>query len=515
MTLQSACRDYCGKHELLNCGTVLVGVSGGADSMCLLDILHAITHDSHLPSGADSCPGIIAVHINHGLRGEDADADEALVRTYCAEKKIPFVAGTFDIRKLADEKKMSLEEAGRYRRYAFFNEIAERYGEQDGPVRIAVAHHREDQGETILMNLFRGAGPDGLTGMQPISANIIRPLLFASKKDILEYAEEHGVPYAEDSSNLDNTYARNRWRNRVFPILNEVCGKDPVAPLLRTAELFREDQEYFRGVIEDLVTRFRKDVAKGIYAMPLELYSDMPGAVSSRLVRRMYADTFGTGTDLESVHVSAILALTANGTGGRELSLPHGRRCVKSGEYLFFYGKEHVYGDSVFGLSPGELLLAHDETVGIRIELPVSCAKSIMTIPQTSFELEAIVVENPEQVVYNNRTWYCTKSILQGAVLRTRQSGDVFTRAGSPGGKPFRRVLTDRKIPGFLRDRLLIAADGNRVLWIPGLSHGAGFTDGASRIRFNESLGAGPDQIAYPNDILYRIRILDRNEEEH
>lgn len=512
MALLSECRDYCTKHRLLACRTVLAGVSGGADSMCLLDILYSMAHDGNEGSVEDSRPVLVAVHVNHGLRGEASDADEERVRAYCAKRSIPFVSGTFDIKKLSEEKKMSLEEAGRYRRYAFFDEIADQYAARGGTVRIAVAHHREDQGETILMNLFRGVGPDGMTGMQPLSSNIIRPLLFASKKDILEYVKEHGVPYADDLSNFDNTYARNQWRNRVFPILEEVCGKDPVTPLLRTAELCREDREYFADVIDDLLTRFRKDTAGGMYAMPAELFADMPKAVSSRLVRRMYSDTFGTGADLESVHVSAVLALTGSGSGGRELSLPHGRRCLVSGGYLFFYGEKDWYGDSVRGLSSGELLLARDASAEIRMEPSV---KSIMTIPQTSFELETIVVENPEQVVYNNRTWYCTKSILLGAVLRTRRSGDVFTRAGSPGGKPLRRILTDRKIPGFLRDRLLIAAIGNRVLWIPGLSHGAGFTDEASRLKFNESQGAGPDQITYPNDVLYRIRILDRNEEEH
>ncbi len=515
MNLLSACRDYCTKHRLLSCGTVLVGVSGGADSMCLLDILHTIAYEGSNGAGCDSYPDIAAVHINHSLRGGAADADENLVRAYCAKNDIPFFPGKFDVRKIAEEEKMGLEEAGRYCRYAFYAEIADQFGNRDGSVRIAVAHHREDQGETILMNLFRGAGPDGLSGMQPLSSNIIRPLLFASKKDILEYVREHGIPYAEDSSNLDNTYLRNQWRNRVFPLLEEVCGKDPVAPLLRTAELSREDQDYFAGVIEDLKTRFRKDAANGIYGMPLKLLSDSPRAVSARLVRRMYTDTFGTAADLESVHVSAILALTGDGSGGRELSLPHGRRCLASDGYLFFYGREDLFGDSVYGLAPGELLLARDASAQIRIDPQGTSAKSIMTIPQTSFELETIVVENPEQVVYNNRTWYCTKSILRDTMLRTRRPCDFFARAGSPGGKPLRRVLTDRKIPVFLRDRLLIAAKGERVLWIPGLSHGAGFVDGASRLRFNESLGVGPDQIAYPNDILYRIRILDRNKEEH
>lgn len=513
MTLLSTCRDYCENHRLLSCKTILVGVSGGADSMCLLDILDSMAYGRTEDPKEKPFPGIVAVHVNHGLRVE-ADADEELVRVYCAKKNIPFVAGRFDIRKLADDKKMSLEEAGRDRRYAFFNEIAGEYGGESGSVRIAVAHHREDQGETILMNLFRGAGPDGLTGMQPLSSNIIRPLLFASKKEILDYMEENGITYAEDLSNRDNTYSRNQWRNRVFPILEEVCGKDPVTPLLRTADLFREDQEYFAAVIDDLKSRFRKDVMSGLYGLPVSLLMDTPKSVSSRLVRRMYTDAFGAGTDLESVHVSAILGLASGGEGGRELSLPHGRRCLLSGGYLYFYGQD-VCGDAVSGLSPGDLLLTRDASVEIPIEPPAPCAITIMSIPQTSFELETIVVENPEQVVYNNRTWYCTKSILPGAVLRTRRSGDVFTRAGSLGGKPLRRILTDRKIPGFLRDRLLIAAAGNRVLWIPGLSHGAGFVDGASRLKFNESLGVGPDQITYPNDILYRIRIQDRNEEEH
>ena len=151
----------------------------------------------------------------------------------------------------------------------------------------------------------------------------------------------------------------NHSENRVFPILEEVCGKDPVTPLLRTADLFREDQEYFAAVIDDLKSRFRKAVMSGLYGMPVSLLMDTPRSVSSRLVRRMYTDAFGAGTDLESVHVSAILGLASGGEGGRELSLPHGRRCLLSGGYLYFYGQD-VCGDAVSGLSPGDLLLTRD-----------------------------------------------------------------------------------------------------------------------------------------------------------
>jgi len=517
MPLLPDCREYCIKNNLLSCQVMLVGVSGGADSMCLLDILFSLSGTWQDDSDGRPFPKIIAAHVNHGLRGAAADEDEELVRSYCSARGIAFASYTADVALLAAEKRIGLEEAGRIVRYSFFEETARKYSAGGHKVFTAVAHHREDQAETILMNLFRGTGPDGLTGMQPCSRGIVRPLLFASKKDILGYMKEKGLCFSEDYSNLDNTYTRNCWRNRIFPLIEEACGKDPVQPLLAMSDLLRTDQSYFEEIVGDIFAANRISGGNNMPGLPCPVITGAHRAVASRLVRHLYAAAFSSAADLGSVHVSAVLSLTEDPAGGRLLSLPHGRTAYIADGVLFFDNADAIRGGGLksWDTNGVRLLLCSAADAG---ETPLfsDVKKTELCVPisKTSFELETILVENPEQVVYNSRTWYCTPDVLGGAVLRTRRQGDWFSHAGSVGGKLLRRYLTDRKIPAFVRDRMLIAANGAQVLWIPGLAHAAGFVDEASRLRFFASRGRGTDPISLQDMQLYRITIRNMYEQE-
>ena len=520
MSLLLNCRKYCLTYGLLSCEALIVGVSGGADSMCLLDILFSLSEEAKKNESLQVFPRIIAAHVNHCLRGEAADYDEDLVRQYCRQRSITFAVGKIDIQALAKEKKISLEQAGRSARYDFFEETARKYLPESSVVYTAVAHHREDQAETILMNLFRGTGPDGLCGMKPRSGDIIRPLLFASKEDILSYLEAKKILYSDDLSNFDNTYTRNRWRNQIMPLIADVSRKDPVLPLLGFAELASADKEYFDEKVFEIYKNKAYRGGSGAYGLPCEVIRNEHRAIASRLVRLLYSERFSSATDLTAAHVSSILSLAAEGSNGRRISLAHGKTAYLAEGALFI--------DEISDLTPagagisgiwstkgGQVLLCREETKGAPLYVFSNIAANrVVSISKTYLDVEVILVENLEQVVYNSRTWYCPAALLAGAVFRTKRQGDWFSRAGSTGGKPLRRFLTDRKIPVFVRDRMLLAANESQVLWIPGVSFAAGFADEASGRRYFESCGLEMNKSSVREMALYRITILDRNEQE-
>lgn len=493
MPLEQNVYEYAEANGLFSCTTLLVAVSGGADSMCLLDICYHLFHvgpriaDSGNGAAESSFPRVCVAHINHRIRHTDADKDEELVHRFCLEKNIPFFSKTVDVPELAARSGRGLEETGRDVRQTFFKEISEQLEEAgDGPVFTAIAHHREDAAETFLLNLFRGTGPDGLSGMSPKSGRIVRPLLFASKSEILNYLTQHNVRFAEDATNADNTYMRNYFRNEIFPRLETACKKDPVQPVLMAAEIIRRDKEYFDAVVEEIFKNSQVKREKAI-GLPCGLLRKEPSSISSRLIRKLFILTFGEAKNLSEVHHAAVMRMVCSMSGGASISLPDRRIAYVVHDTLFFSTNSMSKQIPVFG---GDLL-AEDMRVltcpskeEVRISFDPDGYLVRTRIPNSSWYLETIVVENPAQVVYNNQAWYCAATDLEGAVIRTRRQGDRILRAGNSGSKLFRRYLTDRKIPLPVRDLVLLAARGSDVLWVPGLIHAVGFTDAISHERY-------------------------------
>ncbi len=240
-------------NELLEPGAfVAAGLSGGADSVCLLHVLNSLQRVLKLK--------LLAVHVNHGIRGPEADRDEAFCRELAAGWGIGFRAAHVDVPALAKSQGLSLEEAARIARYealqkeaaAWREECREGTGTQDrqeegtaeGSVRIAVAHHADDQAETVLLNLSRGSGLKGLCGMQARRDNIIRPLLLKSRKDILQYIEDHGLEYVTDSTNLEPDQTRNRVRQVILPALAGQVNERAAEHICRSAEMIREADDF-------------------------------------------------------------------------------------------------------------------------------------------------------------------------------------------------------------------------------------------------------------------------------
>ncbi|MGN0981651.1 MAG: tRNA lysidine(34) synthetase TilS [Candidatus Limivicinus sp.] len=293
-------------------GRILCAVSGGADSMCLLYLLYSMGRD------------VVAAHFEHGIRGGESLRDAAFVENWCRERGIPCVTGHGDAPAYAREKGMSLEEAARMLRYQFLEETA---AEQDC-AWIATAHNGDDNVETVLLHLTRGAGALGLSGIPARRGKIIRPLLGVSRREIEEYLEENAVPHVEDSSNQSDDYSRNRIRHRVTPVLREMNpGLNEAVG--RTARLLAQDEDCLGGLARDFIDRFYDGES-----LPTEPLLALHGAVASRVIRRLCRGS------LSMEQVEAVLSL-ARSRELKYLDLP-GQRLRQEQGRLYFREREKL-----------------------------------------------------------------------------------------------------------------------------------------------------------------------------
>ena len=288
-------------------GRVLCAVSGGLDSMCLLDYM------TRQPSFS-----VGAAHFNHCLRGAEADRDEEFVRDHCGKRRIPFVSGSGDTRLLAEKEDLSIEEAARRLRYEFLNKAAE----DGGYDAILTAHHADDNAETVLLNLVRGTGSAGLAGIPQVRGNICRPFLRIPRAELAAYAAAHGVPHVEDSTNDDpDAAARNALRSAVMPVLRQINPKC-VENIARTSAILREESDALESMARGLMNQI-KELPDGV-SVPCLMLTEVPQAVAERAVLQLIAQVAGHRKDLTAAHVLAVLDLARGRTEEKEVSLPYG-----------------------------------------------------------------------------------------------------------------------------------------------------------------------------------------------
>ncbi len=422
-------RKYIAKHNMLSkSDRIVAGISGGADSICLLCVL------LELRGGYDL--EITAVHVHHGLRGAAADADEAYVRKFCADRQVPLRVFHVDVRALARRQGWSLEEAGREaRREAFAETLRECAG-----TRIALAHHRDDNVETVLMNLARGTGLRGLGGMLPVNPPYIRPLLGVKREEIENYLKEKNIGYCIDATNLEDAYTRNRLRNFVIPCMEREINGRFSDHVQETAEQMRDLQEYVEQQTEIL---YREGVIEdeGECLIPEKVYGAAPKALRPYLIHRALCRAAGRSRDIEAVHVRLVEELFQKQTG-RRTSLPYGleaRRCYE-GVRIGACGREE-----------NQTLLP-----GMEAGPEVSCRV---------FACEGM----PETFSENPYTkWFDYDIIKSNLAIRNRMPGDCIVIGRSGGTQKIKKYFIDRKVPERMRDEIWLVAEGSQILWIVG-----------------------------------------------
>ncbi len=412
---------YMREHQMLDgADCVIAGVSGGADSVCLLWILKELEKRWGF--------SLTAVHVHHGIRGEEADEDEAYVQSLCRQWGISCRCIHVDVPHLARQENMTLEEAGRKARYDAF-EAAEA---QSGSARIAVAHHRDDNIETILMNLFRGSGLKGISGMEPMRGNVIRPLLCVRRSQIEAFLRQEGIAWRTDSTNLQTEYTRNKIRHTFLPMLEEAfpsAGEH----LLRTAQLAGEAGRWIAGEACTFLEKNSAPCESGIQIDRAALQEQHP-ALQKEIVRQALVKS-GVGLkDISGRHIEEICLLAGKGVG-KSVSLP-GKCEAKNGYETM--------------------------RLGIRQEKrSAKCESFRMEVRQFPYKKTVKFPEN------RYTKWFDYDTITDTIVLRTRKTGDRI-QVHPNGSKKLKDYMIDVKIPREQRDQIPIVAAGNQVLWVVG-----------------------------------------------
>ena len=300
------------KYNLINDGDrVILGVSGGPDSIAMLNILNDIKNDKNLHMNFD----IIVAHVNHMIREEAID-DQRFVENFCKKIGVSFYAKSIDVQKIANNKKIGTEEAGRVVRYEFFDEILEKTKSN----KIAIAHNKNDRAETIIMNTLRGSGISGLKGIEPKRGKYIRPLIECERTEIEKYCEQNKLEPRIDKTNFENIYTRNKIRNIVIPYIKEEFNPNIVNTLERLSQLICEEEEYIENQVEKIYNSILIEEKEEQIILDIKEFNKQEKVIKSRILLYTITKLFGNSKNIEKVHIEDIIKLCENNIGNKYLT---------------------------------------------------------------------------------------------------------------------------------------------------------------------------------------------------
>ena len=411
-------------HMLQKEDSVIAGISGGADSVCLLFMLLKLQKELGF--------ALMAVHVNHGIRGAEAERDEAYVKRLCRQWNVRLKVYRENVPAYAKEHGMTEEEAGRDIRRTCFCKVLKEWG----GTKIALAHHENDNVETLLWNLCRGTGIRGLGGIAPVNDVWIRPLLCVKRREIESYLKKRGISYCTDTTNADRRYMRNRIRMDVIPYLEDCVNTESVSHMGKTMERMYELEQY---ILEE-VGQYKESCTgwkNGRRIIRQTEYTKIPKALRDNVLHEILCETAGRRKDIEEVHVQMLRDLFTKQVGKR-IDLPYGVTAIRTYEGVRF--EKNIPEASYAG--------DENELFSIRV-----------------FDREPGNVTFPEKIYTK---WFDYDIIKNTVKIRHRIAGDsiVINRYG--GRKKLKQYFTDQKVPQEDRDKIWIAADGDEVLWIVG-----------------------------------------------
>lgn len=405
---------------------LLIGVSGGADSMALL---HCLVH------WPDKGLRLSVAHLHHGLRGAEADRDAAFVQQYCEAHQIPVYVKQVDVVAEAKKQHVSVETAGRQLRYAYFEQIRADVGAD----YIITAHNADDQSETVLMHLLRGCGIDGLCGIPAVRERIRRPLLCCTRAEIEAYCLENGIDYVTDGTNADMQYTRNRIRHQLLPALREVNPSVDEA-LTRLAAHAAEDADYLRQKATEALEAAETDKGWAVSA-----FTEQPIPIRRRMITLLLKDLHLPNR--EETHILAIEQALNSGVG--EVSLPNTWVCFVSQGQMRFLPRD--WGEDV----PAEIAVT---------TLPFS--EQFGAHPFTLSLVSADEGQNVHNLFVNAVVDYAT---IRGKLyVRSRREGDYFHPAGRNVGKSLKKLMNEWQIPACDRGHVPLLCDEEGVVLVPG-----------------------------------------------
>ncbi len=425
------------EHKLITAGDrVLVGLSGGGDSVCLFAILQELSDKLQITLGA--------FHVNHGIRGAEADGDEQFSKELCEKAEIPFYSVKEDVPAYAKEHKLGVEEAGRELRYRAARQIAAR----EGYTKIALAHHRNDVAETCLFHLLRGSSLGGLSSIPAEREGIIRPLLCFSREEIDRFLTEQQLSYRMDSTNNLTEYTRNKIRHEMVTFAEREINAGAVDHIAETAAELSGINEYLEEVAGTVYAAAKKE-GKSI-RIPVELLSDKPAVIRRKVLYRMIEEAAGSKKDITREHVASVEDLLT-GQSGRRVSLPYGLVAGRSFSELYV------------------TKLATEETEPEQKEIPVKVPGEYFTEKEgESLQFRTFPYKKNAEIPKNEYTkWFDYDKIRGALCLRSYRTGD---RLGLLAGtKSVKSLWTEHRISKEERQKRTLIADDEQVIWIPGV----------------------------------------------
>ncbi len=449
MTFQKKVFDLIEKHNMIDLGCeVILGLSGGADSVALFFVL--LEYRQFLEEKYHKSFRLRCVYVHHMIR-DDADRDVELVTRLCGEQNIPLFVEKRDVTAEAKELSQTVEEAGRRIRYAIFEKYAKEAESDIRPAKIAVAHHMDDQAETVLFNMVRGTGITGLSGMQPVTGNIIRPLLGVTKAEILGYVKSLGKEYITDSTNSDVKYSRNRLRNETIPSLAKINDRAvehiaAAAEKLAVAERFMEQcaaHEY------DNCVKIGEYMGVRELHLVVERYNKLDEALKDLLIMQLLCDCAGRSKDIGEVHVKSVESL-AEGQTGRFVMLPYAMTAHRTGDTI------------VVRKNAPENENENGNFNNLSFTMDV---KDIDDVAEISRDDTGKI-----KVVKKECTKFFDYDKITGCVhMKSVDTSDemIIDRYGHK--KKVGRIFIDEKIPAYRRKDYCAICDERDILWIPGL----------------------------------------------
>lgn len=437
--------DYCKQLHMFTSGEgVIVGLSGGADSVCLLRVLLMLREELDLK--------LLAVHVHHGIRGKDADVDAAFCKALCDSYHVEFYQENADVPALSRTLSMSEEETGRKIRYDCFYRLLSHYGYQ----KIAVAHHQNDLAETMLFHMARGTGLHGLTAIRPVTGKLVRPLLCVSREEIQEILSRLNQEYCLDATNGDTRYTRNFIRHEIIGRMEKVNEK-AVVHMAELSERLDVMQDYLRSCVSDAYHVCTTASEQGL-SVSIELLQKQHLYIRQEVIRRCIFEMADGLKDIQAVHIKDILQLSERQTG-KKIDLPHGIIVRREYERLFFERKDACQEQGIPDSENWELVI--DMAQG---QLP----KEYMLPGKQKLTAELVnKISDIDGKKRYTKYFDCDK-IKNTLVIRYPVADDYLVINAMGQRKPLRRYFIDAKIPTRIRGSIPVLAEGHHILWIPG-----------------------------------------------
>lgn len=474
-SLEKRVLDFIRKLQLIAPGDrVGVAVSGGADSVALLRILHHLREELGVT--------LTVLHFDHRLRGAESDADAKFAGDLARKSGLPFLLDREDVAAAAKLKKWNLEDAARRLRYAFFERVI-----RDGQAtRIAVAHSADDQAETLLAHLIRGTGPTGLSGIYPSAGNVVRPLLAVRREELRDYLRERKQSWREDSSNQDVQRLRARIRARLVPLLERDFSPRMVERLCELARLSREEQEFWNALVDDRFCALVRRTGAGYSIRARDLVSplEIPAAVATaglasatgkglsmrslaeRLIRRLYQELRGTRQGLAANHVEQVIRLAESSAGGRRVELPAGVIVEKSfGQLAFSRANGPASANEQLEMRTAPRAYAYPVEL-----LNGGCAT--VSVPElgSRFRLKMIDWTCAERETRQGCLALDAARLQMPLILRNWRPGDAYRPRGRRQIHKLKHMFAEGRIPARQRLGWPVLESAGRVVWARGMA---------------------------------------------